>query len=90
MIEDVGVLGDCEQYRELLGNSGVTMQANRLYWITDQTPHESLPVEERVYRQFFRLVTSDVSLWYEAHSDYNPLGTMPTCPIVSDSKFILK
>lgn len=32
------------------------MKKNKLYWITDRTPHESLPMESQTYRQFFRLV----------------------------------
>eukprot|EP00040_Diaphanoeca_grandis_P029693 m.174360 g.174360 ORF g.174360 m.174360 type:complete len:89 (-) comp31765_c2_seq4:112-378(-) len=36
--------------------------------------HESLPLETSQHRQFFRLVTSDVSVWYSQHSDENPLG----------------
>ena len=32
---------------------------------------------ERTYRQFFRLVTSQVSLWYRDHSTPNPLGVGP-------------
>ena len=29
------------------------------------------------YRQFFRLVSSEVSLWYRDHSTPNPLGVLP-------------
>ena len=29
------------------------------------------------HRQFFRIVTSDVSLWYKDHSTANPLGVEP-------------
>ena len=32
---------------------------------------------EGSYRQFFRLVTSQVSLWYKDHSTPNPLGVEP-------------
>ena len=42
-----------------------------------RTPHESLEVSEKTYRQFFRLVTSKVSLWYKSHSTENPLGVRP-------------
>ena len=36
-----------------------------------------MPVPERVFRQFFRLVTANVSLWYKDHSTSNPLGVKP-------------
>ena len=36
-----------------------------------------MPLETSCYRQFFRLVTSEVSLWYRDHSTPNPLGVQP-------------
>ena len=42
-----------------------------------RTPHESLPLREATFRQFFRIVTSNVSLWYRDHSTPNPLGVEP-------------
>ena len=42
----------------------------------------------RAYRQFFRLVTSNVSFWYRDHSTHNPLGVEPdptiTLTVVGD------
>ena len=49
-IEDIGVLGDCEAHRERLGR-GRTMGAHELWWMTDRTPHESLPLPAGTYRQ---------------------------------------
>ena len=43
----------------------------------NRTPHESLALPQGAYRQFFRLVTSQVSLWYKDHSTENPLGVEP-------------
>ena len=73
----VGPLGDIEHLRFLLPGTGKVLDPGQLYWITDRTPHESLPLTERTYRQFFRLVTADVSLWYKDHSTANPLGVEP-------------
>ena len=42
-----------------------------------RTPHESLALPQGAYRQFFRLVTSQVSLWYKDHSTENPLRVDP-------------
>lgn len=72
----VGVLGDMEHLRPHLGE-GVTLQANELLWMTDATPHESMPLPKGTYRQYFRLVTSEVSVWYADHSTRNPLGVEP-------------
>ena len=60
-----------------------------MVWITDCTPHESLPLPAGKSRQYFRLVTSDVSVWYADHSTPNPLGIVPpeNVKIVSGNKF---
>jgi len=34
-------------------------------------------LKKGAFRQFFRLVTSQVSLWYADHSTPNPLGVKP-------------
>lgn len=62
------------------------MEPNRLYWMTDRTPHESLPVEEDCDRQFFRLVVGKISIWYSQHNTANPL-VEPDAPISDCSKF---
>lgn len=72
----VGLLGDCEHLRDSLGE-GVCMKAGELWWFTDTTPHESVPLKEPAYRQYIRVVTSSVSIWYAAHSTPNPLGVVP-------------
>ena len=67
------------------------MDANTLYWITDRTPHESLPLTAGTYRQYVRVVTSEVSLWFEEHSTKNPLGVVPDpsiTKVVKGSKFV--
>lgn len=63
-------------------------EPNTLYWITDRTPHEALPSQAK-YRQFFRLVSEDVSAWFTEHNTPNPLGVEPTCPKISVNKFSL-
>merc|ERR1712107_790288 len=58
-----------------------------------RTPHESLPLKTGAFRQFFRLVTSQVSLWYADHSTPNPLGVKPDpaiTKIVRGNKFSKK
>ncbi|XP_065069061.1 uncharacterized protein LOC135694308 [Rhopilema esculentum] len=85
----IGKLGDIEYLREFLPNSEV-MKENHLYWLTDRTPHESLCLKKGKYRQYFRLVTSQVSIWFEEHSTKNPLGVVPDpkiTKIVGGSKF---
>jgi hypothetical protein len=89
-IRNPGLLGDCEELRDRLSKYGpIPLEANRLYWITDRTPHEALPMKESGYRQFFRLVTDEVDVWYEQHSTPNRLGVVPpaSCKIITENKF---
>ena len=47
-------------------------------------------MKTRTYRQFFRLVTAEVSFWYKDHSTANPLGVQPDhniTKIVAGNKF---
>jgi len=85
----VGHHGDLEHIREVLGK-GHLMEPNTIYWLTDKTPHESLPLKEEAYRQFFRVVTSALSAWFPEHSTENRLGTTPDptiTKIIEGSKF---
>jgi hypothetical protein len=88
MVEEPGLHGDCEELREVLGKGEIAPH-DTLLWITDRTPHESLPMPEGGCRSFFRIVTSDVSVWYEQHSTPNPLGICPppNVRIVTENKF---
>uniref|UniRef100_A0A7M5WID7 Uncharacterized protein n=1 Tax=Clytia hemisphaerica TaxID=252671 RepID=A0A7M5WID7_9CNID len=81
--------GDIEHLRCFLPESTL-LKSDILYWINDRTPHESLPLKKGTYRQFFRLVTHRVSVWYEDHSTKNPNGVVPDpkmTRIVRGSKF---
>lgn len=85
----VGHLGDVEHLRDLLG-TGSIVEAQELLWLTDMTPHESLPLVEDGHRQYFRVVTSSVSIWYANHSTPNRLGILPDpamTKIVAGDKF---
>ena len=75
--EGVNKLGDIEYLRHMMPNDGELLKANQIYWMTDRTPHESLPLQQSTLRQFFRIVTSEVSFWYRDHSTPNPLGVVP-------------
>ena len=89
--EIIGHLGDVEHLRDILPGEPVMMEANHIYWLTDSTPHESFPLKTGTYLQYVRLVTSEVSLWFEEHSTNNPLGVVPDpniTKIVKGSKFV--
>jgi hypothetical protein len=78
--------GDCDYERQNLGNPTI-VEPNTIYWMTDRTPHESLILGRTTYRQFFRLVTSDVAVWFANHNTPNPLGIKPDCIIMQGDKF---
>ena len=64
------------------------MKESMLYWITDKTPHQALPSAVGTQRQFFRLVSDEISVWYSQHNTKNPKGIMPNCEIVDYNKFL--
>lgn len=89
------VFGGVEHKRDSMG-PGTMLKAGDLCWMTDRTPHESLPVTAPsddpdatvVHRSFFRLVVGQVSVWYSEHNTPNPTGLQPGCPIIHSSKFV--
>ena len=74
--EIIGEMGDIEHLQAFLPQSE-KMKKNRIYWLTDRTPQESLPLKKGTYMQFLKLVTNEVSLWFEEHSTKNPKGIVP-------------
>jgi hypothetical protein len=90
LIRDPGLVvdkhGGIEHMRHLLGG-GHALAANELVWMTDHTPHESLPAKQRCYRQFFRLVVGGIGVWYSKHNTPNPRGVEPSCPVSDEDKF---
>ena len=56
--------------------------------MTDKTPHESVPLQCRCERQYFRLVCGEVSAWFSSHSTRNPNFKIPSnVRIVHENKF---
>lgn len=87
-VKTPGAMGDCDNLKnEIKINKEIYFKNGELYWITDSTPHESLPVKAGTHRQFFRLVTSPVDQWYAQHSTANRLGVTPNCNIIREDKF---
>jgi hypothetical protein len=79
--------GGMELLRPYLGPPTL-LRAVHLVWLTDKTPHEALPQQEDGYRQFFRLVTSIISLWFQEHSTPNPKVPLPShIRVVKGNKF---
>jgi hypothetical protein len=84
---EVNYRGGMEHLRPYIGK-GTTLSANELVWLTDRTPHEALPQVRDGYRQFFRLVTSKISLWFEDHSTPNPNVSLPDyVTVIRGNKF---
>ena len=53
------------------------LEAYKLYWITDITPHEALPMKEDGGRHFLRFVSYELGVWYEDHSSNSFCGVVP-------------
>ena len=68
--------------------SATILDPSVLYWMSDRTPHESLPALAFVPRQWFRLVADNIGIWWEKHSTPNPFGVQPNANIIKSSKFI--
>lgn len=68
---------------------GQIMIPSTLYWMTDKTPHEALPSQPNTNRQFFRLVSDEISVWFAQHNTPNPKGIMPNCEISHINKFMI-
>ena len=77
-------------YKEILDNSDemehinpylgapTTLRGNAIYWITDRTPLKILPPKCKESNfQYFQLVTSHVSYWFEEFSTRNPFDLLP-------------
>jgi hypothetical protein len=47
--------GNIEHMRFEL-NEGIKLKANEVWWMSDTSPHESLPMKQDTYRQFVRIV----------------------------------
>jgi hypothetical protein len=83
--------GGLERCRSVLGEPKV-LDAGELVWITDRTPHESLPLRDLSRnRQFFRLVVGEISYWFADHNTPNPTGFQvpSSVPIIEGNKFTL-
>lgn len=87
----IGAHGNIERMRSLLGPADIKLNAGELVWITDKTPHESLPLHQGTVRQYIRVVTGDVTAWFADHSTPNPCGILPpdNVRIVTGNKFDL-
>eukprot|EP01040_Poterioochromonas_malhamensis_P004326 gene4326-4638_t len=86
----IGPHGSLERMRSLLGPPAKRLAGGELIWLSDRTPHESLPIEDvSVRRQFFRLVVGEIAFWFADHNTANPTGyAVPeSVPIVYGNKF---
>lgn len=92
--EFTDIYGGIQHAKDYLGN-GRKLKNNEICWMTDATPHESLPVvapasdptAEFVQRSFFRLVVGDISICYSKYNTQNPLGIQPDCPVSDEDKY---
>lgn len=68
--------GDIEYLRWALPKEIEGMSPGEVFWITDRTPVEDISTDGGE-RQFFQIVTSEVSLWLQDYYTENPLAITP-------------
>lgn len=56
---------------------------NELIWMTDRTPHMSLPLKQYAFRQWFRLIIDPIETWSSECDTINNLGIQPMCKIIN-------
>lgn len=91
----IGAHGSLERMRDILGPADYRVPAGELVWLSDRTPHESLPLpplpnNQMHNRQFFRLVVGEIGFWFSQHNTVNPTGfPLPAhVPVIDSNKFI--
>jgi hypothetical protein len=84
---EVGDEGSCDHLRNELLSEGIVLGAGDVYWMDGMCVHESIPQPVTVRRQFIRLSLPSTAPWYEGYTE-NPLGVMPTGPILPRRKFM--
>jgi hypothetical protein len=85
----IGSHGSLERMRDILGAPDKLLGAGELVWLSDRTPHESLPLPQATQRQFFRLVVGEIGFWFSQHNTPNPTGfALPAnVPVIDGDKF---
>lgn len=86
----IGPNGSLERMRDFLGPPTKKLAAGEMIWLSDRTPHESLPLPEATRRQFFRLVVGEIGFWFPHHNTPNPTGfALPSwVKVIEGNKFI--
>lgn len=77
-----GMEGEAEHLLGQAKDENCTLfEPNVLYWVDGLCVHESVPFTEATQRQFVRLSLPNEGPWFEGYT-VNPLGVMPTGPIL--------
>lgn len=78
--------GECDHLADQC-DEGTLFAPNDVYWLDGLCVHESVPMTERVNRQFVRLSMPSDSPWFEGYT-VNPLGVKPTGRILARRPFM--
>lgn len=80
--------GDCEHLREqALPERARTFQPGEAFWLGGLCVHESLPQAQDTPRQFVRVSLPSTAPWFDGYT-VNPLGILPTGPILPRREFM--
>ena len=82
-----GYEGECDHLADQCNGEGTLFGAGEVYWVDGLCVHESIPMVEETARQFVRLSMPSKAPWFEGYTA-NPLGVMPTGPILPRRQFM--
>lgn len=83
-----GFEGECDHLESQCRDAdATTFETGEVYWLDGLCVHESVPMTERVPRQFVRLSMPSCAPWFEGYT-VNPLGIEPTGPILPRREFM--
>jgi len=80
--------GECDHLvDQCIPEKGRIFQPGEVYWLDGLCVHESMAAKEATDRQFLRLSLPSNGPWFEGYS-VNPLGVMPSGPILPRREFM--
>lgn len=83
-IEERDEFGGC---RAPHGVDAVLTEPEKLYLMTDRTPHEAIPAFEDKHRWLYRLTGPYMTHWYASHSTPSPFGVIADAKIVTGNRY---
>jgi hypothetical protein len=82
-----GYEGECDHLADQCEGEGTLFGAGEVFWVDGLCVHESVAMTRPTPRQFVRLSLPSNAAWFEGYTE-NPLGVLPTGPILPRRSFM--